>query len=59
MQTSKLEGVNAIMKATRKVILKENVGITNVSHVNEAIKSKVIQDKLMKSKLRIEREDSK
>lgn len=47
------------MQASKNFILKENVGLINVSQTNEANKSKVIQENLMKSKLRIEREDSK
>lgn len=47
------------MQASKNFILKENVGFINVSQTNEANKSKVIQENLMKSKLRIEREDSK
>ena len=54
-----IEGFSAALKLSGKFVLKENIGITNASNTNDLNKSKIIQNNIIKSKLRIEREDSK
>lgn len=53
------EGFHPSFKNVSKEVLKENTGLANTSHLAALNKSNVIHENIIKSKLRIEREDSK